>query len=256
MSRIDAIVLAGAPVDPEMSQAEGLGSRAMIPLGGKSMLQWVVDALRGSECVGRVAAVGSVNADGLDQVIEPGDSLVSNMRRGIEALGDADRVLVVSSDIPLLTPEAVQDFVEKSSRLDADLAYPIHTQPCCESRFPGFRRTYLTTADGVFTGGNMMLVRPDFVFRNWDIIADAYSARKQVLKLARMIGMGVLLRVLAARLFPGALRISMLEDAASRMLQAKVRAVVSDYPEIGEDVDKQSDLDAVRELLASAGGRQ
>jgi hypothetical protein len=47
------------------------------------------------------------------------------------------------------------------------------------------------------------------------------------------------------------LRISMLERAVSRMLDAKVAAVVSAYPEIGEDVDKPSDLEVVRRILGS-----
>ena len=35
-----------------------------------------------------------------------------------------------------------------------------------------------------------------------------------------------------------------------RMLGGKVAAVVTAYPEIGEDVDKPSDLAAVRKILA------
>ena len=250
MSKIDAVVMAGAPAGAELSPDQPELSRAMIRLGEKTMLQWVVDALRASPSVGRMAAVGEVSGDGLDMVIEPGTTLVENMKRGIEALGEAERVLVVSSDIPLLTAEAVEDFIARAEKLDVDLAYPILPKSHCEARFPGIKRTYLTTGDGVFTGGNLMMVRPEFVARNWEAISGAYAARKQVVKLARMIGIGVLLRVLAAKLLPGILRISMLEQAAGRMLDAHVAAVVSAFPEIGEDVDKASDLEAVRRILA------
>ncbi len=221
----------------------------MIPIAGKSMLQWVTDALRGAPSVGRIAAVGEVSADGLDLVVEGGESMVENIRRGIEALKAEGAVLVVSSDIPLLRPEAVEDFLDRATKLDADLAYPIIPRAHCEKRYPGIKRTYLRTGDGVFTGGNLMLVRPEFVARNWRTIAAAHAARKHVLLLARMIGIGVLVRVIAARLFPGLLRISMLEKAAGRMLDARVAAVVSPYPEIGEDVDKPSDLEAVERFL-------
>jgi hypothetical protein len=64
-----------------------------------------------------------------------------------------------------------------------------------------------------------------------------------------MIGMGVLARVMLARVMPSVLRVSMLERAVEHMLGARVAAVVSDYPEIGEDVDKPSDLEAVRRIL-------
>lgn len=234
-----------------MGTANGRASRAMVELGGKTMLQWVVDALRSCESIGRIAAVGDVEADGLDLVIESGASLVENIRLGIDALGSEGDVLVVSSDIPLLTSEGVEDFIDRAARLNVDLAYPILPRAHCEARYPGMKRTYLRTADGVFTGGNMMLVKPDFVERNWDAIQEAHAARKQVARLARMIGMGVLARVLLARFIPSVLRISMLERAVSRMLHARVAAVVSAYPEIGEDVDKPSDLEAVREILAA-----
>ncbi len=253
MSKVDAILLAGAPADAQMSPEGTRTSRAMVRIGDKTMLQWVVDALRASPSIGRIVAVGDVAGDGLDIVIDPGESLVSNMRSGIEALETNERVLIVSSDIPLLTAEAVEDFVGKAEPLGVDMAYPVIERSQCEARYPGIKRTYLKTADGVFTGGNIMLVSPEFVSRNWETISGAYAARKHVSQLARMIGVGVFLRVIIAQVIPSVLTLSALERAASRMLGASLQAVVSAYPEIGEDVDKPSDLEAVRVLLASGG---
>ncbi len=223
----------------------------MIQLGDKTMLQWILDALRAAPSIGRIVAVGDVASDGLDQVVEPEGDLVGNLRLGMEALGRCDAALVVCSDIPMLTPEAVEDFLARAAELDADMAYPIISKAACDATHPGLKRTYLKTGDGTFTGGNMMLLRPDFVSRNWEAIEQAYAARKQTGKLARMIGLGVLFRMLLAQLIPGVLRISALEDSVSRMLGGKVRAVMSAYPEIGEDVDKASDLEAVSKILAS-----
>lgn len=250
MSKADAVVLAGALAVPDPDAGDGAANRAMAKLGDKTMLQWVVDALRSSPSVGRLVAVGQVSAVGLDQVIEPGGDLVENLRRGIDAVGTDRPVLVASSDIPLLTPGAVEDFLGRAESAGADLVYPIVPKAHCEARYPGLKRTYVRTADGIFTGGNLMLVRPQFVEQNWHTIAAAYACRKHTLKLARMIGLGVLARVLVGQLVPCVLRVSLLERAASRMLGARVAAVVSAYPEIGEDVDKPSDLAAVREILA------
>ncbi len=251
MDKVNALILAGAPAGVEMSPDGGDISRAMLPIGGKTMLQWVVDALRGSPSVGRIVAVGRVEADGLDRAVEPRDSLVANMKLGLETIGRCEAVLIVSADVPMLTSDAVEDFLADAGELDADMAYPIIRKADCEARHPDLRRTYLKTGDGMFTGGNIMLVRPDFVQRNWHAIEDAYAARKHVAQLARMIGLGTLLRVLLGQAFPALLRVSALENAASRMLGGKVAAVISAYPEIGEDVDKPSDLVAVRAILGS-----
>jgi len=223
----------------------------MLDIGGKTMLQWVVDALRASPSIGRIVAVGRVEADGLDQAIEPKESLVENMKLGLDAIGACEAVLIVSADVPMLTSEAVDDFLTRAESLDADMAYPIIAKTDCEARHPELRRTYLKTGDGTFTGGNIMLVRPEFVTRNWRAIQNAYAARKHVTQLARMIGLGTLLRVLLGQAFPCVLRVSALENAASRMLGGKLAAVISAYPEIGEDVDKPSDLAAVRAILGS-----
>lgn len=243
------LILAGAPAGPELSPGDPKLSRAMIPLGEKTMLQWVVDALRASPSIGRILAVGSVSADGLDQVLEPTGDLVGNLKLGMDALGPCDAALVVCSDIPMLTPAAVEDFIARAVDMDADMAYPIISKADCEATHPELQRTYLKTGDGVFTGGNIMLLRPDFMSRNWDAIEKAYAARKQTGKLARMIGIGVLFRMLLAQLLPCVLKVSALEQAVSRMLGGKVAAVVSAYPEIGEDVDKPSDLAAVLTLM-------
>lgn len=249
MDKVDALILAGAPAGPDLDPSGQKGSRAMIEVAGKSMLAWVTDALRGADLVGSIAAVGNVTGDGLGTVVEPGGDLVENIRLGLRALDTGGPVLLVSSDIPLLTAEAVDDFVARALPLGADLVYPIVPRPRCEARYPGLKRTYLKTADGVFTGGNIMLMRPDFLQRSQDAIAQAYAARKQPLKLARMIGIGVLARTLVGQIVPGALKVSTLERAVSRALAANVVALVSDYPEIGEDVDKPSDLAAVGSLL-------
>lgn len=253
MSKVNAIILAGAFVDPEMGSVEENISRAMIKIGDKTMMQWVVDALRGAPSVGRIVAVGDVSADGLDGVIEPGSNLVENMKRGIDSIDSKDPLLIVSSDIPLLTQEAVEDFINRAEPLNADMVYPIIKKENCEKRHPEFKRTYLKTREGTFTGGNVMLLKPEFITRNWDTIAEAYEARKHKSQLARMIGIGMLIRMVIGQALPFILSVSALERAASRMLNAKVRAVVSDYSEIGEDIDKPSDVVAVRKILAAGG---
>ncbi len=217
------------------------------------MLQREVNALRACTSIGCIVAVGNVSAEGLDQTVAAGCDLMDNIRRGLETLGSEGPVLVCGSDVPLLTAEAVSDFLMKAAERDVDLAYPVIAREICESAFPGIKRTYVKTADGVFTGGNLMLVKPEFLWRNWDVIAQSYAARKQAVKLARIIGLPVLARFVLGQIIPSTLRLSYIEEAVGRLVGARVAAVISSYPEIGEDVDKQSDLEAVRKILTSAG---
>ncbi|HOM70967.1 MAG TPA: nucleotidyltransferase family protein [Armatimonadota bacterium] len=248
--QVDAVILAGAPADPDMVQPGQVISRAMIQIGQKTMLQWIVDALKSSKTIGRIVAVGDVSADGLDEVVKPGIGFIENIMLGVRACGDVDQVLVLTSDIPLLTPDAVDDFVTASLETGADMCYPIIPKQVCLEKYPTMKRTCLKTAQGEFTGGNMVLASPEFLKRNETQIAGAYAARKKPLKLASMIGFGTVIRMLIGQvLFPSAFSVPLLEKTLSGILGGSVSAVVSQYPEIGEDVDKISDLEAVRKIL-------
>lgn len=246
MNKINAVILAGALAD---FGEDTTISRAMIQIGPKTMLSWIVDALRNCNCIGSIVAVGNVECDGLTAVIDPGKSLLENMKKGIDFFDSSTGVLILSCDIPLVTSEAIEDFLKNAVSDNIDLAVPIIDKKDCLRLYPQFKRTYIKTSDGIFTMGNIMFMSTRFVLNNWQLIEKSYNARKNVAKLASMMGIGFLFRVILAQFLPQVLKIKNIEDAAARMLSANVKAVVSVYPEIGEDIDKQSDLDEVRKLL-------
>ncbi len=247
---VDAVILAGAPAGPEMISGGESISRAMVKIGPKTMLQWIVDALKSVESIREITAIGEVEADGLNKVVKPRASLLENLMLGVETCGNDDPILALSSDIPLITAEAVDDFLNNAIASGGDMCYPIITKESCLKKYPGVKRTYFRTREGTFTGGNMMLLSPEFLRKNEKRISEAYTARKKPLKLAGMISYGILLRAALAQVaFPSLLPVPMLEHAVSRMLDGKVVAILTEYPEIGEDVDKAEDLEAVRGFL-------
>lgn len=254
-TEVDAIVLAGGANSPEMRVKTGVSNRALVRLGDKTMLDYVVAALHDAPSVGRVFVVGDVPASNSYQAVMGARSLVDNLMAGIQAIG-ADKegsdapVLVATSDIPFLSPEAVQDFVKRARGLNADLCYPIVTLSLCRERFPDMKRTAVRMREGRFTGGNLMLLRPGAITAKRNTIARVYAARKSVVQLGKLLGWGLLTRIVCAQAVPPLLSLAMLEAGASHVLGASCRAVVSPYPEIGADVDKPGDVAIARKLLA------
>lgn len=242
MSSVDAVVLAGSSRTPEH------GNRAMKEIAGRPMVQWVVDALRASSSVGRIVVVGDVTAEGVEAVYPSGEGMVDNIRIGADALGDCERLLSVCADIPFLTAESVDDFVARGIETGGEFVYPVISREDCQAAFPGMKRTYLKTAEGTFTGGNITLISAVMVRNNWELISQAHAARKEVLKLAGLIGWGVLVRVIVGQLIPATLKLSALEKAASRVMGAKAVALPTRFAGIGADIDKPDDF-AVAELL-------
>lgn len=251
---IPAVVLAGAPAEQDFRAKYSISHRAEIPLGGKMMIQYVLDALRGSSHVGSICVVGDIQCEGADKIIPSAGSLIDNLIAGVnECSGDDGLVLVVTSDIPMLTSEAVEDFIARCGESEADFYYSIISKEVNDQQFPGMKRTYAKTADGIFTGGNIMLVRSRVIAENGGIIRELLAARKSPIKLAGIIGMGFLVRALLAQtVWPGALKIAFVEETVGRIMKGRMKGVPTPYAEIGADVDK---LEHVEFAEAALRGR-
>lgn len=251
IERLSVVVLAGGKNSPEMEAATGVSNRALVTLGPQTMLAHVVGALHGSASVGHVFIVGDVPPDAHYQQVAPGESLIENLLAGLEAAGkEADSVLVATSDIPFLTPAAVDDFARHAHEAGADICLPYVPLERCLERFPQMKRTALKLREGTFTLGNMAFVRPAALLAHRETIMAAYAARKSVWQLGRLLGPGLLLRVvLSQTLMPRCLSVAALEASVTRLLGCRARGVVSLFPEVGADVDKPEDVQIARELL-------
>ncbi|HSV92695.1 MAG TPA: NTP transferase domain-containing protein, partial [Desulfobacterales bacterium] len=157
---VDAVVLAGgdgAVLDPECR------FKGLLPIAGKPMVEWVLDALNEAEEVGEVAVVVPT-AEGLGgwvdraaKIVVSDGSFVDNIVSGVSAFRTDRPVLLVTGDIPALTPAAVDEFVRLSLAAGAQAAYPLIREADMSEQFPGSARTFVRLADGKVTGGNMML---------------------------------------------------------------------------------------------------
>ncbi|MGB9804169.1 nucleotidyltransferase family protein [Desulfofundulus sp.] len=251
---VDAVVLAGSPNNGPLKECSPVPYEALIPIGSKTMVQYVVEALIRARGVDRIVVVGPrhelVNQlkDDRVRVVPAGSGLLENVQRGLEELPGTHRVLLVSSDIPLITPRAIEDFLELCKGQDADLYYPIVPKEVVERRFAvPVRRTYVSLKEGVFTGGNLFLLNPEVVSRCLPLGQQLVDARKSPLRLCRLVGLSFLFRFLLHRVT--------LEEAqarVSRLLGIRGVVVISHYPEVGVDVDKPVDLALVTRTLQQA----
>jgi len=254
--KVNAVVLAGGTNGPEMAAATGVTNRALTPLGARTMLDYVTSALHHAESVGDVFVVGDVPAGPHYEQIPGGASLLDNLLAGVRAAQTANtRILVSTSDIPFLMPEAVEDFIRQAhspGAVSADLCCSYVPLARCRERFPEMKRTAIKLREGRFTLGNLMLVNPQFLEAHRDIITRAYDARKSAVGVARLLGAGLPARLLLAQcVSPSLLTVPALEEGVSRLIGGgRVAAIRSEYPEVGTDVDKPDDVAVARRMLA------
>jgi GTP:adenosylcobinamide-phosphate guanylyltransferase len=247
---IDAVILGGG----QIKGIKNSGAKSLLLVGGKPMLHYVVNALKKSKIIKRIIVIlpspveNQFELGQIDEIVIKNDTLSQNMLAGIKRLGFDNLVLVVSADIPLLTPQAIVDFVKRCETKEAKIFYPIIPRELAERCYPQMKRTYVKLQEGSFTGGNMVLVDPCVVRDNITLIERAFAARKNPVVLARALGFKFLVKFLFGRL-----SISEVEARVSEMLGAPCAGVVTPYCEIGMDVDKDSDLQLVGEVIAQGG---
>lgn len=240
MIKIDAIVLAGSKNTGKLQEVSSASYEALIPLANKPMIVYVLEALRSCDRVGKVVVVGPRE---LKAYLEEGETLVeskeylsTNLQLGIRAVNKKRRVLIVTSDIPMLNAEVVEDFLARCERVDADLYYPVVSREVSERAFPGVERTYIRVKEGSFTGGNIFLVSPELVRNSKELVDKALHLRKKPLKLAYMLGLGFILRFIMRRV-----TFAEVEARAKKVFNVNGIAIITPFVELGVDVDKPSD---------------
>lgn len=257
---VDAVVLAGGGLEKDRFPNLGpsIRRKAEIPILGRPMVEWVVSALRASPGVGRIELVGDASLDSpglraLEARLRPevGD-IAGNLRVGLAALGcgdaPAERSLVLSGDLPLLTRAALEDLFTHAPR--ADVVFPYVERGDILSAFPGREWIFARTPDGDFTGSSAALLRREAVLERWAWVEQLLNARRlSPLRLALMIGPSLAGKYLLRRL-----RVVDAEKKLSTLLRLEGRGYRTRCPELAMDVDKASDIPLVERILREREG--
>ncbi len=259
---VDAVILGGGTIKrPDGEAASGpadMAGKGLLKLGNREMIEYIIDALQGVKTLRRIIIVAPEPAlheswaERVDAVIPTVGSAVENAVAGLQYLKASDSgmpkyVLVMTCDIPLVTAEAINDFLERCSAADNDVYYPVILKEVVEAKYPETKRTYASLKDGTVTGGNFALLEPEIILANLDLLEQVYASRKSVFKIFRILGPKIIVKFILKRL-----ALSDLEARVATIVKAKIKVIITPYPEIGIDVDKQEDLELVNKVLATA----
>lgn len=241
---MDAVILAGGRCSPELRAETGCTYRAELPVAGRPIAETVANTVKAAVKPLNTIVVG-YRLPGYPHA-EAGTSFVASLRNGLAQVY-SENFILVAADLPFLEQESVREIVS-AANLDMALNYPIVRAGACESRFPDMKRTTLRIREGQFTGGNIAVANKKWLETIFPVLEKAYANRKKPFALAGQVGYGTLFKVLWGRLFPSALPLKTLEDAASRFLKAPVRAIVTNCADVGADIDN---LEQYRAAVAS-----
>jgi hypothetical protein len=245
---IDAVLPAGGRVEDEQTSETFL--KALLPLGPDTILERTLKTLRATGRVRRIAVVGPSEiaryTDGLADVVLPDTaSGAGNILSGIEWMrdtprgADADRVLILATDLPFLTAEAITGFLDACPP-DREVCVPVLNRQEFETRFARAASRYVRLRDGEWMIGCASLISYQAVARNRAAIERAFAVRRSHLGMARLLGPLFLLRFLTGRL-----ALKHVEAKCLRILGCSGLGIRGCPPELGFDIDYVGDYRAV-----------
>lgn len=251
----DAVILAGGRA-PWLQEICGTEHRCLAPLAGRRMVDYIIAALQKSGCIRRIVIATNADAiaqlegtlpEGVSTCLSEGD-MPATAYAAAMALGEdcSEGILFACDDIPLLTSEGVQDFLQQCAATPGKgIYYAIIPKEACVKRFPDAKRTFGTVTDGTFTGGNLMLINKEVVINSQQLGREIFALRKSPFGLANWLGWSFILKAVFRRL-----SISAAEERFSQIMHTPSKAIITEYSEIGMDVDKPADLKLIEQYLS------
>jgi hypothetical protein len=180
--------------------------------------------------------------------VEGGANAIESLQNGVKMLrekGITEKILALPTDIPFITTEAIEDFLDRCEDSAADFYYPVTSKQDNERKFPGVVRTYVRLREGIFTGGNLFLIRDQVIDQCLEMGVKLFTRRKNPLAMAKLFGFGLVWKYITRRL-----SIEVAENRFHEALGIRGKGIISPYAEVGVDVDKPSDLELAKNYLS------
>ena len=246
-----AVVLAGSrPGAPDpVADREGVPHKVLAKLAGKTLLEHVVAALAD-------AGIGSIAVSANHPAVEAearrlGVALLPTARGPSESVALAFErfgapLLVTTGDNPLLQSRWVEAFVARTPP-DADVAVMLARRDRVEAAAPDTRRTWLSFADGQWSGCNLFLLASPAAERAIGTWKQVEANRKRPWRIARRLGMDTLWSY-----WRGKLTLAEAIERLGQTLGVSAALVPASDGRAAIDVDKPDDLALVRSLTSKA----
>ncbi len=252
---MDVVIAAGGipqPEDPMYPYSNGK-PKALIDVNGRTMLERVIDALQDSQYVDDIVVVGLGSDMGqtfkrpVHHVPDQG-SLVGNGIAGAKYLlqqkPDTERFISSTADIPLMTGELIDEFIEMCQPLDKGVYYIMVTQEAMEKRFPNSKRTYVKLKGIQIAGGDIGIMSTELI-KQEELLDMIANARKHAWKIARVAGLKMMLKLIFRQT-----TIADIEATAERITNLPVKIILDPPPELAMDADKPNQVELVRAELS------
>jgi molybdopterin-guanine dinucleotide biosynthesis protein A len=252
---IAAVILSGGKIEDSFREHTDASSKGFIDIAGRPMVDYVIDSLKKVKSVNKIVLVSRPEnltpelKTRVDIVAPDGETMMKSLRSAIEHLDSSPRyLLVLPCDVPLITPEAIEDFITQSLSPPVDITYGYLAKTDSEAVFPDVRHTYVKIKEGTFCGSGLFMMKLDIVEACENLFNKLTRNRKNIFALVSLLGPGIILKYLLK-----SLTVSDAEKRMSELMGGCVgRGIRTRYADAGFNVDSPEDLLVARRVLTGS----
>lgn len=254
---LNVIVTAGGspvPSDPLYALTRG-GIKAMLPIAGKPMIQWVLDALGASDHVESVTVVGLSPMTDLTcakplTLLPENTHLLAGLQDAANTLRanhpEARYALILTCDIPAVTPAAIDWMATQVQADDADFYYTFIDRANMEARFPQTRRAWSQLKDRQVCSAELTGVRLDRIDSGHPFLEKLLLSHRSPLRQVSLIGYDTMFLLLVRQLtLPEA------EKSINQRFKMNARALLCPFAEAGMDLTHPQHFEILNGELAA-----
>jgi diacylglycerol kinase (ATP) len=253
MKKYNLIILAGGEKGPLYDEYK-CDNKALLPIHGKPMLDWVVEAFERSEFIDNIIVVG---ADELDQLssmryvrkrIMTGLNVVQNLVHGVTYVktsiygtsNDHNGYLISFCDAAFLNTEVINDTINNISSSNADVVFHYVEKDSFDKRGLNANRTYIPVGEKNYTGTTMYYIKKfSLISKLLEDLSQMRDRRKDPKGILKVLGCET------------SNSLEEIENSLSQKMSAKVKVFESPHVELGMDVDKPADFKLAEKSLSN-----
>ncbi len=247
---MDALILAGATDSGTLGEHHKVNNKAMLLINDVPMIEYIIDALNQAQHIHHIAVVGPRDElspyieKKVSKILDSTDSIIENIRVGIDYFNNERQIMTLTSDIPLITGDIIDRFIVQCQEYEAFFYYPYILKENILKKYPDTIRSYMVLKEGTFCGGNVAIFSPMLFEKNKALLHELYQNRKDVRKYAALLGIKFIIKYLFK-----SLTIREIEDRACEIVGYPVKGIMVADPEMMIDLDKMSDYEMILQIL-------
>ncbi|MBP9854141.1 MAG: YegS/Rv2252/BmrU family lipid kinase [Candidatus Omnitrophica bacterium] len=252
MKKYNVIILAG---NEKGALQDAYGSnKALLPIHGKPMLDWVVEAFNKSDYVGNIIVIGPDELDQLASMryvrkrIFEGMNVVQSLIHGVDyvksliysASDQESGYLITFCDAVFLNTEIINHTILNIENSQADIVFPYVEKSAFDQSKIASKRAYIPIGDKNYVGTTIYYVKKfSLVSQLLEDLSKMRKNRKDPGGILKMLGC------------ENNNSLPEIESFLSKKIQTSVRILESPYAELGMDVDTPEDYEFAKVFLSN-----